>query len=43
MVNRWDTGTPAGFLTAAVETALLGDGVEGLDSDLRDIVERHRS
>ena len=43
MVNRWDTGTPAGFLTAAVEMALLGDGVEGLDSDLRNIVERHRS
>jgi UTP--glucose-1-phosphate uridylyltransferase len=43
MVNRWDTGTPAGFLTAAVEMALLGDGVEGLDGDLRNIVERHRS
>ena len=42
MVNRWDIGTPAGFLTAAVEMAFLGGGVEGLDGELSNIVERHR-
>ncbi len=43
MVNRWDTGTPAGLLIAAVEMALLGGGVEGLDGDLLSMVERHHS
>jgi len=38
MVKRWDTGTPAGFLTAAVEIALLHGWADGLESRLSDII-----
>lgn len=41
MVERWDTGTPAGFLTAAIEIALLHGWADGLESRLRDIVDGH--
>ena len=38
MVKRWDTGTPAGFLTAAVEIARLHGWADGLESRLSDII-----
>ena len=38
MVKRWDTGTPAGFLTAAVEIARLHGWADGLQSQLSDII-----
>jgi len=42
-VDRWDTGTPQGFLTAAVEIALVHGWADGLESQLRAILDRHRN
>jgi len=42
MVNRWDTGTPQGFLAAAVEIALVHGWADGLESQLRVVLDRHR-
>lgn len=39
-VDRWDTGTPDGFLAAAVEHAVRGDGNAGLAQRLRVAIER---
>jgi len=43
MVDRWDTGTPQGFLTAAVEIALVHGWADGLESQLRAVLDRHRN